>query len=96
MRLLVAFLWLLVAGALGAPPALVRTRGREEGPSVGSSALPVPLPRVAMATAAATPGTEWRVGGRSLPCRPRQRPPFFPCRTQTCRRPPARSLPVSW
>lgn len=43
---------------------------------MGSSAPPVPLPRVAMATAAATPGAEWG-GRRQVPPMPLPPAPTF-------------------
>lgn len=102
MRLLGAFLRLLVAGALGAPPAPVRSGGgagggSERGQPGGSPAPPVPPPGVAVAAGAAPPGAGWRGARRRVPpCRPRQRPPFPPCRPRRRGGPPARSRPVSW
>lgn len=65
MLLVGAFLRLLVAGALGAPPAPVRADGRERGRSRGSTVSPMPLPGVAVAAGAARPCTWWGHGGGS-------------------------------
>ncbi|KAK4823146.1 hypothetical protein QYF61_026348 [Mycteria americana] len=98
MRLLGAFLRLLVAGALGAPPAPVRAGGAGGGPERGQ-------PGPAGAAAAARGGggrrgsssRRWVGGRRRVPSRrPRQRPPFPPCRPRRRGGPPARSRPVSW
>lgn len=56
MRLLGAFLRLLVAGTLGAPPAPVRAEGREGGSERGQPRSPVPLPGVAVTAGTAPPG----------------------------------------